>query len=245
MSTALLLSTIIVVAGCVGGAIPFFFQWTHRSAHRWIALGAGTILGAAFLHMIPEGFELAGVRGLPAILVGFLILYTLEQFTLKHPHAEEQGNFRELGVLTFVSFMLHNLIDGVALGSGTHVAAVTPAVFLAVALHKLPTTFALALLLLHGGLRRRIVVTFLAIVLVSIPLGVMLSEMIIQLVGGAPEWTVGILLQFSAGTFLYIGAYELLPAMHRNTEPGQKTWLFFTAGVVLMALMKLLLPAAH
>ena len=53
-SSPLLLALSIVAIGFVAGIIPFFVRWTHETAHRWLAFGAGTILGAAFLHMIPE-----------------------------------------------------------------------------------------------------------------------------------------------------------------------------------------------
>ncbi|MBW3672149.1 MAG: ZIP family metal transporter, partial [Acidobacteria bacterium] len=129
----LLLSLVIIVAGLIAGVIPLFFTWSHFRAHQWIAIGAGMILGAAFLHMIPEALEIAGPRSLPAMLLGFLTLYLIEQIALNHhPHDEKEGAFHEIGLLTFIGISLHDLIDGVALGSGHHIPELTPAVFAAV-----------------------------------------------------------------------------------------------------------------
>jgi zinc and cadmium transporter len=242
MNSPLLLSFAIVVIGFAAGMIPFFFRWTHRTAHRWIAFGAGVLLGAAFLHMIPEAYELAGGRGLGTLLLGFLTLYVFEQFTFKHPHEEDAGEFYELGFLAFLGLTIHDLIDGIALGSGQHVPELTPAIFLALVLHKIPTTFSLSLLMLHGGYSRARIVQFLAILLVAIPVGVLLSNYLIDALVADPRWAIGALINFSAGTFIYIGAYELLPEMHRKSERSARIGLFFTLGLAIMFALKFLHP---
>ncbi len=238
----LILSFVIVGVGLIAGSVPFFVSWTHTTAHRWIGFGAGVILGAAFLHMIPEAMEMTGPSSAPAILIGFLALYVVEQTTLKHPHDEERGKFHELGLITFVGFILHDLVDGLALGSGQQIPSLTPAVFAALLLHKIPTMFSLSLLMVHGGFRRIRIVGFLCMVLFAIPLGVLLSDTIVRIMPASPPEAIAWLILFSAGTFLYIGAYELLPEMTRKSEPEAKIWLFFLSGVALMALLKLIHP---
>ncbi|HSN69694.1 MAG TPA: ZIP family metal transporter [Thermoanaerobaculia bacterium] len=241
-ASPLLLSFVIVAAGLLAAVLPFFFRWTHRSAHRWIAFGAGTILGAAFLHMIPEGYELAGRPGFGMIILGFLALYLLEQLTLRHPHEEEAGEFYELGLLAFAGMTLHDLIDGIALGSGHHVPSAGPAIFAALALHKIPTTFAVSLLMVHGGYTRKRILTLLTILLLAIPAGVLVSETTIRLIGESSPFLIGMLVNFSAGTFIYIGAYELLPEMQRKAEKGSLIGLYFVAGLATMFVLKLLHP---
>lgn len=241
-ATPLLLSLALVVIGFAAGMVPFFFRWNHRTAHRWIAFGAGVLLGTAFLHMIPEGFELAGGGGLGTILLGFLLLYVIEQFTFKHPHDEESGKFHELGFLAFLGLTIHDLIDGITLGSGHHVPELTPAIFLALVLHKVPNMFSLSLLMLHGGYSRARIVKFLLILLVAIPAGVLLSSLVVDAVKASHRWTVGALINFSAGTFIYIGAYELLPEMHRKSERAARIGVFFVLGLVLMAILKAIHP---
>lgn len=238
----LLLALSIVVIGFAAGVIPFFVRWTHETAHRWLAFGAGTILGAAFLHMIPEGYELSGASSLWAVLLGFLVLFGVEQLSFKHPHREEQGEFYELGFLTFLGFTIHDLVDGLALGSGHEVPNLTPAIFLALALHKVPTIFSLSLLMVHGGYRRRTILGFLLIVLAAIPIGTLLSDWLIGLMPGHEQRTIGRLIFFSAGTFIYISAYELLPEMQRTSTPGSRVGLYFLAGMGVMFLLLILHP---
>lgn len=241
----LLLSVFIIVAGLIAGLIPLLFTWSHFRAHQWISVGAGMILGAAFLHMIPEAFEMVGPRSLPAILLGFLTLYLVEQLALNHhPHDEKEGTFYEIGILTFIGIVLHDLIDGIALGSGHHVPEVTPAIFAALILHKIPTTFSLSLLMLHGGYRKSRILLFVGVALLMIPVGVLLAEFLIPLVGSTPESAVGRLILYSSGTFIYISVYELLPEMHRQTEAGANIGRYFLVGLGAMMLLKLIHPMA-
>lgn len=242
LRSPLFLSFAIVAIGFAAGVIPFFFRWTHETAHRWIAVGAGTLLGAAFLHMLPEGIELSGARSLWVVLAGFLLLYIIEQLSLRHPHEEDAGEFYEIGFLTFLGLTLHDLIDGISLGSGQQLPELTPTIFLALLLHKIPTTFSLSLLMVHGGYSRRKVTAFLALMLLAIPVGTMLSQTIINSLGANESRTIGYLVIFSAGTFIYIGAYELLPEMHRKSRPGDRIGWFFLLGVILMGLLLLVHP---
>lgn len=242
MASPLLLSFVIVAAGLAAALVPLFFRWTHQSAHRWIAFGAGAILGAAFLHMIPEGYELAGRGGFGMIILGFLSLYLLEQLALRHPHDEEAGEFYELGLLAFLGMTLHDLVDGIALGSGQHVPHAGPAIFAALALHKIPTTFAVSLLMVHGGYSRKRILALLTVLLLAIPAGVVLAEATIDWIGESSPFVIGMLINFSAGTFIYIGAYELLPEMNRKSGKGALIWLYFLIGLATMFVLKMLHP---
>lgn len=241
MSSSLLYSLAIVAGGLIAGLAPLFHRWSHLSAHRWIAFGAGSLLGAAFLHLIPEGFELAGVsEGLPFMALGFLLLYAIEQFSLKHPHEEDAGEFHEVGILAFIGLTLHDLVDGITLGSGEHLPEISPAIFMSVLLHKIPMTFSLAVLLVHGGYRRSRVMMLIGIMLAAIPAGVLLSSLVMAYDPSAV--TVGRLVLFSAGTFVYIGAYELLPEMHRKSASDRLVGLFFILGIATMFVLRLIQP---
>lgn len=239
-SSAITLSLVIFLAGLASGIAPFFFRWSHKSAHRWIAFGAGTILGVAFLHMIPEAIELAGPSSIPAALLGFVALYGIEQFTTGHPHEEEEGEFHEIGILAFLGLTVHDLIDGITLGSGAHIPTLTPAIFLALVLHKIPTTFSLSVLLLHGEYRKAQIVRLLTILLLAIPVGVVVSQYLLTFLSG--PHTIGRLIGFSAGTFLYIGAYELLPEMHRKSREDPWIAVYFGIGLLVLFILKLLHP---
>lgn len=241
-ASPLTLSLVIVAVGFAAALIPFFVEWTHRTAHRWIAFGAGTMLGAAFLHMLPEASELAGSLSMTMALAGFVMLYLFEQLSLKHPHEEDEGEFKEVGFLAFVGLTIHDLVDGISLGAGHDVPEITPAIFLALVLHKIPNTFSLSLLLLHGGYSKKKVLLFLSAFLFAIPLGTLLSAPLSHLMGGDHARAMGSLIGFSSGTFVYIAAYELLPEMQRKATRGSWIGLFFIFGIAIMILLRMLHP---
>lgn len=242
LQSPVFLSFVIVAIGFAAGVLPFFFRWTHITAHRWIALGAGTLIGAAFLHMLPEGIALAGPRSLWVTMGGFLLLYLVEQLSFRHPHEEDEGEFYEVGFLTFLGLTIHDLIDGISLGSGNEIPELTPTIFLALVLHKIPTTFSMSLLMIHGGYSRRKVMLYLGMLLLAIPAGTLLSQLTLSTLTANASAGIGYLINFSAGTFLYIGAYELLPEMHRKSGPGEGIAWFFLSGIALMALLLLVHP---
>src|SRR5688500_9234223 len=116
-------------------------------ARRWsgtlAALAAGTLLGTAFLDLLPEAIERGGVtRGLAAALTGFLIFFVAEQgIVLFHaratmPHHAEHGAAATTALIV-AGDTLHNFIDGVVI-AGTFMASVPLGVMtsLAVAAHE-------------------------------------------------------------------------------------------------------------
>ena len=93
MSAALSLYTGAILLGALaGGALPLFSSL--RRSDLLLSFSAGIMLGAAFLHMLPEAVEGAGGAAVPFVLVGFLFLYLLERFVLVHVCGEPGPNAR-------------------------------------------------------------------------------------------------------------------------------------------------------
>lgn len=82
----------ILLGALAGGALPLFSK--VRRSDLLLSFSAGIMLGAAFLHMLPEAVEGAGGEAVPFVLVGFLLLYLLERFVLVHICAEPGPNAR-------------------------------------------------------------------------------------------------------------------------------------------------------
>ncbi|HEY6098798.1 MAG TPA: ZIP family metal transporter [Anaeromyxobacter sp.] len=82
----------ILLGALAGGALPLFSK--VRRSDLLLSFSAGIMLGAAFLHMLPEAVEGAGGAAVPFVLVGFLLLYLLERFVLVHVCAEPGPNAR-------------------------------------------------------------------------------------------------------------------------------------------------------
>ncbi|ORZ40604.1 ZIP zinc transporter-domain-containing protein [Catenaria anguillulae PL171] len=116
-----------------------------------------------------------------------------------------------------IGLVIHSFSDGVAMGAASAAAlpALETAVFLAILLHKGPSAFGLTTYLMHHGTvsTRRIRSHLLAFSLAA-PLAAITTFLALRGGGGndrdIAKWT-GLLLLFSAGSFLYVATVHVLP----------------------------------
>ncbi|MCS5525029.1 MAG: ZIP family metal transporter, partial [Candidatus Poseidoniia archaeon] len=123
--TIIFLLAAIMFAGALAfGYIPLGFRFSHARLEQFMALGAGVLVGSAFLVIIPEGLELTLVAAVGiaplflggAILAGFTLMLLLEFFGL--PHAVHHEEDRELLSLSAtIGLVIHAAVDGLALGA--------------------------------------------------------------------------------------------------------------------------------
>ncbi len=222
------------LADYLGG---FLLVRRSPSAHAlryFVALGAGFMLAAALLEMLPEGMLAAPRWGPLLVLAGFCGVHLLEHTLVPHFHFGEEtheGHF--LSARTSYSVLLglatHTFFDGIAIGSGFAVSRwLGTVLFLAVLLHKLPEGFTVASVMLAGGRSRRAALNSALVLGATTILGVLVIDI-------QPQWMhQG--LPLSAGVAIYVAATDLLPEVNR--EPGLKMAAVFFAGVGLFCLLK-------
>lgn len=111
---------------------------------------------------------------------------------------------------TTIGLVIHACADGIAMGAGagssdTQLGLI---IFIAIMLHKAPAAFGLSSVLLKQGLSKRAARAHLLVFSLAAPFGALATWSIIALLGGGQFegasgkfWT-GLLLLFSAGTFL-------------------------------------------
>lgn len=82
-----------------------------------LSYATGTLLGAAFLGMIPKGIELAPPDAFSTtILCGIVLFFVLEKLLLlRHCHDEDCPIHGTAGTLILIGDSLHNFIDGVVI----------------------------------------------------------------------------------------------------------------------------------
>ena len=82
--TALCLA--IVTASVLGGLLPLSTLLNHTRLQIYLSFSAGTMLGAAFFHMMPEAVRVGSAATIPWTAVGLLALFFLERFFSFHQH---------------------------------------------------------------------------------------------------------------------------------------------------------------
>ena len=239
----------IVASGLVMAAIALVGSVTlllrestlRRIVLPLVALSAGSLLGGAFLHMIPAGLGETGSEFATFlwILAGFTVFFALEQFLhWHHCHRASTDCRKPLGTMILLGDGLHNFLGGLAV-AGTFLIDIRLGIttWLAAAAHEVPQELGDFGVLLHSGWSRRKALLF-----------NVLSGLTF-LVGGVVAWAVSsridvsFLVPFAAGSFIYIGASDLVPEVNKHTD-GRANLVHFVLFVVGLGLMALLRAAA-
>jgi zinc and cadmium transporter len=224
---------LLLIAGIsvLGGVAPLIRTWSRDKLTLLVSAGAGVLLGAAFVHMLPLTAESLGhAAGLP-ILAGFLAIFVLEQFFLVDPCEEVGCEIHSFGFAAFVAITLHSLIDGVAFGSSLIVPSLAPPVFLAIAIHKIPAAFSLCSILLLAGYSRGRALFHIFGFSTGTPIGAILSYLFLR---GLSEEVIAIAIGVSAGSFLAIATSHLLPQIHRERTARGKSLALLLLGIAVM-----------
>jgi len=241
----------ILLGSLAGGSLPLLGG--ARRSDALLSFSAGVMLGAGFLHMLPEAVAAAGYRVVPSVLVGFLALFLLERSVLVHVCAEpgplpghpghgEPGHdhahgatgceVHTLGLAAFIGLSLHTLIDGFALGAASHDAGLGFFVFLAILAHKIPSSFSLSAILAAEGWSRRSALLMNAAFALMVPAGALLYVALRGLV--ATESFTAHALAASAGTFLHLALSDILPDLHRRGGSKLRVTAALLVGVAVM-----------
>ena len=188
-------------------------EWALKNTVLFLSFSAGVILAVVFIHILPEALGLYP-PGLHVVLFTIIAFYILEHTIGIHTCREGECDVHTMGILAFTGITIHSLIDGIVIGIGFEAdLKIGLASTLAVLLHKLPVGISVTAIFLHSGFERRKTVVRAWIVALATPVGALISYFFIQSV---EEGLLGLLLAFSAGALIYVGASDLLPETHKN-----------------------------
>ncbi len=198
-----------------------------------VGLSAGTLLGGAFLDLLPESLELIPANMvLFAPLVGILVFFALEKIIVWHHHHHAHAKAREkpAGYLNLVGDALHNFFDGIAIASAFLASpAVGIATSLAVALHEIPQEIGDYSLLVYSGFTKRKALLFNLGSAVFAVIGALFFYFAAPIVQGLQAYG----LAFTAGMFIYIAAADIVPELQREKTPTKSLLQF---GFVLLGI---------
>ncbi len=80
------ISAAVVVVSALGGILPLALMLNHTRLQVYLSFSAGTMLGAAFFHMLPEAVRLGSPGTVYWAAAGLLALFFLERFFSFHRH---------------------------------------------------------------------------------------------------------------------------------------------------------------
>lgn len=203
----------------LGGGALIFLSKRNRSRAITIALpfGAGALLAAAFFDLLPESFELGDPRALLLwTLVGFICFFLLERLSgwFHHHHEHNEHTRREQqNRLVMAGDLLHNIIDGAAIGAAFLVNPVSGVVTtIAVSAHEIPKELGTFGILLSRGWKDRKVL--LANVMTAV--GTLLAALVVVWLSSSVKLPEAELLALTSGFFIYVAASDIIPEIHEQ-----------------------------
>ncbi|HEU4581290.1 MAG TPA: ZIP family metal transporter [Polyangiaceae bacterium] len=227
--------------------LPFERARAERLARLLVSLAVGSLLGDAFIHLLPEAFEQRRRTALATsllVLAGMLLFFVVEKL-VRHQRLsrEEQGERLarpELLMVNVLGDAVHNFIDGVLLGASYLISpALGVSTTLAVFCHELPQEIGDFAVLLHSGLSVRKAVAVNVASAGTAVLGTLTSLIVGEAVGRGLS---DLLVPVTAGGFVYLAAADLIPELQKD---GSLTGLvsqvvLMWLGIALMAALTLL-----
>lgn len=211
-----------------------------------VGFSAGTLIGGAFLHLIPEALIGFGTDKIFIyVLVGFGIFFVLEKFLLwHHCHKHDHGEHKEcqtktFGYMNLVGDGFHNLIDGMVIAAAFSVDVnLGVATTFAVLAHEVPQEISDFGVLIYSGFSRAKALIFNFVSALISVLGAIIGYFIVSSIDSVSAPLIAI----TAGGFIYISASDLIPELHKenNIKNSSASLLFFLAGIFFMYFMKML-----
>ena len=211
----IILATLAVSLISLVGIVLIFRKDYEGLVLPLVSFSAGTLLGAAFLDLLPEALEVSGAREAFAMaLAGLLVFFTLEKVILwHHHHSHSHQKEKPVGYLNLVGDGLHNFFDGAVIAaafiSSPALGIVTT---IAVILHEIPQEIGDFSLLLYSGFSVKKALAYNLLSALAAVAGAMLFYYASGVVAGLQAFG----LSFTAGMFIYIALADLVPELHKE-----------------------------
>lgn len=240
------------VAGVIaaGGVLLLPAERLRPLLPRLVSFAIGSLLGAAFLGLLPhatEGLDLEGIHDITAVVLGgVLVFFLLEKLLIwRHCHNAhcdahelnvEHAQRAATGIVVLVGDGFHNLVDGVLIAAAfltdIHLGIVTT---LAVISHEIPQEVGDFAILLHAGYSRRRAFVFNLLSSLTALVGGVAAYFALNLVQAAVPYVLAV----AVSSFLYIAMADLLPDLHKRVEARAtaEQMVLILAGVAVVGLM--------
>lgn len=227
----LLMSAIAMVGGVTTVLSPATLD---RILLPLVSFAAGSLIGGAFFHMIPEGSVSLSPLGAGTWLVsGFTVFLVMEQLLQWHHTHQSRGaeKRRPVTYLILLGDGIHNFLGGLGIASTFLIDAKAGIIaWLAAAAHEAPQELGDFGILVHGGWPRGRALMWNFLSALTFPIGALLAYVVSQHI------EVAGLVLFGAGNFIYIAASDLIPEI--KAESGfRETALHisvFVSGLFIM-----------
>ncbi|MFA5070463.1 MAG: ZIP family metal transporter [Patescibacteria group bacterium] len=208
-----------------------------------ISFAAGSLLGDAFIHLLPEAVSLSPKTLVVSLwILGGLVLFFVMEKVLKWRHCHEldcEDHVHTVGMMSLIGDGVHNFIDGAIIAASFLVSpALGLVTTIAVILHEIPQEMGDFGILIHAGYSRMQALFYNFISALTAVAGAALTLTF----GAHISSLTSYLVPLTIGGFIYIATADLIPELHKEVRLRYSVFqlLSFLLGIGLMALLLLL-----
>lgn len=209
-----------------------------------IPYAIGTLLGAAFLGMIPHALiRLSSASVLTTVVAGIILFYVLEKFALwRHCHEQSCDVHSRAGTMILIGDSIHNFVDGVSIAAA-FAGAIPLGIVTSVAViaHEVPQEVGDFAILLESGFSRSRALFFNALSSLTALLGAVMTYFLLPVA----QSLVPYLLSMSAASFIYIALSDLVPGRRATGGLRSLAWELPLIALGIGTIVALHLPAAR
>lgn len=248
----MLILTIISLSVCAAILLGGLFAIKLKDKlHLVLGFSAGSVIAVTFFDLIPESIDLGFGTYEPLTIltftaIGFLVYLVLDRVIFLYSRHEEVsdgvGDRHEAaehshdhghGVLGAASLSLHTFLDGMAVGLAFQVSpAIGAVVAAAVLAHGFSDGINVVNLILKDGGTVKKAFKWLVTDAIAPLIGI-----IVTMFFTVPDNILALILAFFAGSFLYIGASELIPeSQHAHPKFLTTVMTLVGAGVLYVVI---------
>jgi zinc and cadmium transporter len=181
-----------------------------------VGFAAGSLLGAAFIDLLPEVVENGFSEITPIIiLAGILFFFILEKFMHWHHHHTHEKETHSFTYLNIIGDAVHNFLDGaviaVAFINSTALGIVTT---IAIIAHEIPQEISDFAILIYGGFSKTKALVYNFITALTAVLGALVAFFYNDII----ESSETVFLSLAIGFFIYIAATDLIPEIQKEKD---------------------------
>lgn len=258
LKTIIMASAAGIIGTGIGGILGLLFGASSKKAMSYVlSFASGVMLSIVCFDLIPESLTLGGLGLVILSIIGGIgvvqILNTVidritnskethvEPEELRHQKEilskESKQSFLKSGIIMLSAIALHNLPEGLAIGSGaSHDTQLGMTLAILIALHNIPEGMSIAVPLVAGGMKKGKVAFLTALSGAPTLLGGLLGAVL----GNMGNFMVASSLGIAAGAMLYVTYCEILPEVILLNK-GRRPALFTIGGIIFgLAITKIM-----
>ena len=230
-----LLGLIAGLAGTgLGGLISVFIPIkSKRGMASMLEFSGGVMLAVVCFDLLPEAFSLAGLwLALPAFGAGVAVTAVIEGMIERS--ASQAPGFFKMGLTLAIAIALHNLPEGLAIGSGFRLnESLGFSIMIAIMLHDIPEGMSLAVPFKFSGKKAGFLIW--VCLLSGLPTG--LGALLGVLAGGVSDGLIAACLAFAGGAMVYVVCGDIIPKskeLFKGRLPVFASIIGFVTGILIV-----------